>query len=276
MKKIITLISVLMILFALTACGSGTTNADLGTQQAADSLLPTDYDNALPATTQLVVGTLKLDGTANEVDVQTATELLPLWQAAKSLSSSDLTAPEELNALFKQIEETMTPEQIQAIKEMKLTREDMTQVFQQMGMDFAGSGRFANMSPEQLATAQAARQSGQGFPNGGFPEGGFPQGGFPGGGGGGQVPGSGQGFRGGQANGFNGQGGNSTNGGNSTGDQTNPNFNASRFGSAFYDVVIQYLQGKINPGSNNQPTSQPGIQSTRQPGNQPTSQPENQ
>jgi len=258
MKKTITLISILLILLGLTACGSGAANADPGTTQAADSLLPTDYDNALPATTQLVVGTLKLDGTANEVDVQTATELLPLWQAAKSLSSSDSTAPEELNALFKQIEETMTPEQIQAIEAMKLTRDDMTQVFQQMGMNSAaGSGRFANMTPEQLATAQAARQSGQGFPGGGFPEGGVvPPGGFSGGGGG-QVPGGGQGFRGGQANGFSGQNGNSTNGNNSSNGQTNPNLNASRFGSAFYDVVIQYLQGKINPGSNNQPTSQP-------------------
>jgi len=266
MKKTITLISILMILFGLTACGSGAANADPGTAQAADSLLPTDYDNALPATTQLVVGTLKLDGTANEVDLQTATELLPLWQAAKSLSSSDSTAPEELNALFKQIEETMTPDQIQAIEAMKLTRDDMTQVFQQMGMNSAaGGGRFANMTPEQLATAQAARQSGQGSSGGGFPEGGFPPGGFAGGGGGGQVPGGGQGFRGGQTNDFSGQGGNSTNGNNDSNGQTNPNLNASRFGSAFYDVVIQYLQGKINPGSNNQPT--------RQPGNQPTSQP---
>lgn len=263
MKKTIPLISILIILLSLTACGSGATNAGTGTQ-TADSLLPTDYDNALPATTQLVVGTLKLDGTANEVDVQTASELLPLWQAAKSLSSSDSTAPEELNALFKQIEETMTPEQIQAIKDMKLTRDDMTQVFQQMGMNFgAGGGRFANMTPEQQSTAEAARQSGQGFagPGGGFPEGGLPPGGFSGGGGG-------QGFRGGQGGGFNGQSGGSTNGNGSTNDQTNPNLNTSRFGSAFYDVVIQYLQEKINPGSSTQPTRQPGNQPTAQPGNQ--------
>jgi ABC-type glycerol-3-phosphate transport system substrate-binding protein len=50
MKKTITLISILMILLGLTACGSGTANTDPGTAQAVDSLLPTDYDNALPAT----------------------------------------------------------------------------------------------------------------------------------------------------------------------------------------------------------------------------------
>jgi hypothetical protein len=261
MKKTITLISFLMIVLGLTACGNGAANTDPGTAQVVNSLLPTDYENALPATTQLVVGTLKLDGTANEVDVNQAAELLTLWQAARSLSSSDSTAPEELNALFKQIEETMTPEQIQAIKDMKPTREDMSQVFQQMGMNFgAGEGRFANMTPEQLATAQAARQSGQGFPRGDFSGGGPPPGdfagGFPGGG-------EGQGFRGGQTSGSNGQSGNSTNGNNSSNGQTN--LNGSRFGSAFYDVVIQYLQEKVNPGSSNQ---QPGNQATSQPGNQ--------
>lgn len=262
MKKTITFISIFMILLGLAACSSPASNASSDSLQATDSLLPADYDNALPATMQLVVGTIKLDGTANEVDVQTASELLPLWQAAKSLSNSDSTAPQELDALFKQIEETMTPGQIQSIKEMKLTREDMSQVFQEMGMNFgAGAGRFTNMTPEQQATAQAARQNGQGFPGGGFPGGGFPPSGdIPGGAGG-------QGFRNGQGSNFNGQSGRS-NGNNSSNGQTNPNLDTARFGSAFYDVVIQYLQRKIDPGAFNQATSQPGIQATAQPGNQ--------
>lgn len=262
MKKTIVFISIFIILLGLAACSSPASNTDTGSVQATDALLPADYDNALPATTQLVVGTLKLDGTADEVDVQTATKLLPLWQAAKSLSNSDSTAPQELDALYKQIEETMTPEQIKAIKDMKLTRDDMTQVFQQMGMNFgAGGGRFANMTPEQQATAQAALQSGQGFagPGGDFPEGGLPPGGFSGGG---------QGLRGGQGGGFSGQPGGSTNGNSSSNDQANSNLNASRFGSAFYDVVIRYLQEKITPGSSTQPT--------RLPENQPTAQPVNQ
>ncbi len=148
----------------------------------------------------------------------------------------------------------MTPEQIQAIQEMKLTREDISQVFQEMGMNFgAGTGRFANITPEQQATAQAARQNGQGLAGGGFPGGGFPSpDDIPGGAGG-------QGFRNGQGSNFNGQSGRS-NGDNSSNDQTNPNLDTTRFGSAFYDVVIQYLQQKIDPGAINQATSQPGNQ----------------
>ncbi len=93
MKKTITFIIIFLILLGLAACSSPAANPVSGSVQATDSLLPADYDNALPATMQLVVGTLKLDGTANEVDVQTATELLPLWQAAKSLSNNDFDCP---------------------------------------------------------------------------------------------------------------------------------------------------------------------------------------
>jgi len=54
-----------------------------------------------------------------------------------------------------------------------------------------GSQGFGNLTPEQQATAQAARESSEGFPGGGFPGGGIP-GSSPGG----QGPG-GQGFGGG-------------------------------------------------------------------------------
>jgi len=74
----------------------------------------------------------------------------------------------------------MTPEQVAAISVMHITQEDMAQVAQEMGLSLGGGG-FGNFTPEQRATAQAARQSGQGFPGGGFPGGGF-SGGGPGGG----------------------------------------------------------------------------------------------
>lgn len=227
MKKAITLISISLILFGLAACSS-VANIDPGTAQAADSLLPTDYDNALPTTLQLVVGTLKLEGTTNEVGPETASTLLPLWKAAKSLSSSDSTAPEELNALFKQIEETMTPEQIQAIAALKLTQQDMTQIAQEMGLGLgAGAGSFSNMTSDQQATAQAARQSGQGFP-GGMP-------GMEG-----APPGGAQGIIGGDMPPA-----------DTTG-QTSVNRSAGGNGAAMYDVVIQYLEGKVNSGLSNQ------------------------
>ena len=124
---------------------------------------------------QLVVGTLMLEETELTVDSDQAVQLLPLWKAARSLGSSDTAASEEVGAVYNQIQEIMTPEQIEAIAAMQLRREDMFEVVQELGLSFGrGSGDF---SPETQATAQAAHASGQGFP-GGF-------GGRPGGGAGG-------------------------------------------------------------------------------------------
>lgn len=188
-KSAILLIRLLLAMAVLSAC-SGTQAAM--TEATSQGLLNADYDNALPVELQLAFGMLKLDGTENAVNAETAAELLPLWKAVRSLSESDSVAAEEIQALFKQIQETMTPEQVQAIAAMQLTSEDMAQVAQELGLEFLGGGRFGDLTPEMQATIQAARESGQ------FPQGGFRGGqGVPGGGGPGGGPEGGQGFPGG-------------------------------------------------------------------------------
>ncbi|MFC2054663.1 hypothetical protein ACFLV7_10295 [Chloroflexota bacterium] len=137
--------------------------------------LNSDYENALRVPMQLAVGTLMLEDTELTVDSVQAAQLLPLWKAARSLGSSDTAAAEEVGAVYNQIQETMTPEQIAALAAMQLRREDMFEVVQELGVSFGGGG--GDFTPEMQATAQAARASGQGFP-GGF-------GGRPGGGAGG-------------------------------------------------------------------------------------------
>jgi hypothetical protein len=152
-----------------------------------------DFQDALPISSQLGFGTFLLEGSEFAVDPAQATELLPLWKAARSLSESETAAEGELEAVFNQIEDTMNSEQIAFIAELRLTGEEMAQLMEDIGLEFglAGPG-FGNLTPEQQATAQAARESGEGFPGGGF------FGGNPGGGpGGGQGPGGGEGFGGG-------------------------------------------------------------------------------
>ena len=145
-----------------------------------EASLNSDYENALSVPMQLVMGTFMLEDTELTVDSDQAAQLLPLWKAARSLGSSDTAAAEEVGAVYNQIQETMTPEQIAAIAAMQIGREDMFEVVQELGLSFGGGG--GDFTPEMQATAQAARASGQGFP-GGF-------GGRPGGGGG---PGGGAG-----------------------------------------------------------------------------------
>ena len=100
-------------LFALTACGSSTASAASsssnsgGGQQAprfTSAYLNNTYANALPVTTQLALGTLKLEGTPNAVTTAQAGKLLPLWQ---SLQSGSVQNGTEMGAVYKQIEGTM-------------------------------------------------------------------------------------------------------------------------------------------------------------------------
>lgn len=138
-------------------------------------------DREMPLAMTLALGTLKLEQTEYPVDSTQAGELLTLWKAARTLSESETTAAEEIQAIIKQIEETMTPQQTQSIEDMQLSFEDTRQIYDDLGIEFGGGG-FGNLDPEIQATIEAARESGQ-SPPGGF-GGGFPGSG-PGGPGGG-------------------------------------------------------------------------------------------
>lgn len=178
MKK--TLITILM-LFALTltACGASGTQAANPTGNASFGSAP------MPLAMELVVGTFKLEGTANAVTAEQAAKLIPLWEVYKDLSVSTSAAQEEVDALAQQIQGTMSAEQVQAITDMKLTRQDSFKVMQDLGIasanrpnasgtprpsgqggNFQGGGNGApgapdgsgqTLSPQQIATFQARR-----------------------------------------------------------------------------------------------------------------------
>lgn len=184
--------------FTLSACGSAMADTP-GTQGSQNN-------GQLPAITKLVLGTLKLEGTENAVSPEQAGELLPLWQVYLSLLESDSASQEEIDALVDQISSTMIPEQSQAIEEMQLSQQDMFEIMQESGMGMGNrpqtesgnqSGNFIppgggegfappegggpsggipggnggqGLDPEQIATAQAAREAG----GGGFGMGGVP------------------------------------------------------------------------------------------------------
>jgi len=107
----------LMMIF-LAACssqGAAGASETAGAGQISSDTLNADYENALSVEMQLVIGTIKLEGTEHEISAATAAELLPLWKAIRSLSSSDAAAAEEIQAVFRQIEDTMTPERRAAV-----------------------------------------------------------------------------------------------------------------------------------------------------------------
>jgi hypothetical protein len=174
---------------ALAGCGQGQATPTPAAQGAGETYsstaLDTSYDDALDASTQLVLGTLRLEETGNAVTPEQAQSLLPLWQSLQG----GVTAQVEVNAVLKQIEKTMTQDQLAAIAAMRLTQEDLRSWMQEQGVGggFAGPGGGQELSPDELATRQAefgnmSEEDRANLRATMEAEGGFPEGGFPGGG----------------------------------------------------------------------------------------------
>jgi hypothetical protein len=148
---------------------------------------------AMQPMTELVIGTLKLEGTAEAVTPEQAAELLPMWETYREISSSDTAAQAEIDGLTEQIQGTLSEEQRKSIAAMKLTQEDVLAVMQLQGPGMApgarpGSGTGGNNG---FPGGGPVFESG----GGGIPPGGGIPGGGPGTGGqffldGGQVPGT--------------------------------------------------------------------------------------
>jgi len=186
MRRILLFAVMIAVALMGTSCAPKEAAPTEATGAAASSPFAANYEGALPALSQVMVGTFKLEETLHAVTSEQAQELLPLWRAYRSMAQSDSASRVELDALLDQIVETMTDEQIEAIGDMQLTREDLVAVMQAQGIQMGGAGGRGDMSPEQIQQMQtrvAQRQaSGGGAPGG------------PGGGGGfgGQRPGGGQ------------------------------------------------------------------------------------
>ena len=147
----------------LTACASNSLTAATGPGSNSSAI-------ELPAQTKLILGTVKLDETEYAVTAEQAAELLPMWYVLQDLNESDTAAQEEIDGLVNQIRETMTSDQIQAIADMSLTRQDMFALTQ------SNSGA---SSSSQTGSTSSAVGGGAGSPPD-MPAGGFPGGGMPG------------------------------------------------------------------------------------------------
>ena len=91
---------------------------EIYTSQSFDTL----YAGALNAYRQLMLGTIRLEGTDNAVTIEQAKTLLVLWQ---SLQGRALQSDAEREAVLAYIETQMTPVQLKAIAAMRLTQADL-------------------------------------------------------------------------------------------------------------------------------------------------------
>ncbi|MBP7964528.1 MAG: hypothetical protein KBG20_20860 [Caldilineaceae bacterium] len=140
-KNFVLSLTLILLLTVLAACGnSQPETATTTSAAAATSALSESYTDALPLRTQLIVGTLQLEGTDQAVTQEQARTLLPLWQGSSSLQRTGTGAQEEVVALLAQIEGSMTPAQIDAIKQMQLTRTILQETAQSFGLVTGGDG----------------------------------------------------------------------------------------------------------------------------------------
>jgi hypothetical protein len=169
----------------LTACSTGSTSVDAGadsgagneeaqidgSQGAESTEAEIGRDGAfrlgdaeLPALMQLTLGIFQLESTKRAVNADQAGEMLPLWKAYRSLSSSDTVAQVELEAVVNQIQELLTADQIAAISSMELTQEDVQSMIEGLGIEFRPPEGFdgEGFNPDQFR-----QQFGGGGPGGG-------------------------------------------------------------------------------------------------------------
>ncbi|MDH3943592.1 MAG: hypothetical protein OEV06_05820 [Anaerolineae bacterium] len=209
MNKTKSFFAILLLSLFIVACGGSPADEEETNISAGDPSPSTpgaqdrpsgDFDmSGRPLSPQevLIIGVFRLEGTPYEVASSQAAELLPLWQVLANLVASDTTAEEEITALLDQITSTFTPEQLQAIEDLQLVQQDLSDLMAELGIELAaerpgalldqnstgdvpqrlgrgeglpgqgpgnGPGASQDLSPEEIATARAEREAaGGGF-----------------------------------------------------------------------------------------------------------------
>ncbi len=204
-KFVIPLAAVILVLaIVLVACGAklskttttsgtaGGTTGGSGGYSANGTPGARNLTQPLPLAELLLIGTFKLQGTSNAINATQAAALVPLWQAYAQLTSSNTAAQAEIDAVVSQIQQTMTPAQVQAITALKLTRQDLYTEMSSLGLTNGGASGTPGFSFTPRAGGGTTGGARGGAGGGGGGGGGFFAGGGGGGfAGGGGVPGAG-------------------------------------------------------------------------------------
>ena len=148
-KKILILVLCVFAASILAACA--TTNTE---SQPVSVITATTFNEDIPMSTQLLLGSFELEDSELAISAEQAGELLPLWKAVKVLPESDTASSLELEAVYNQIQASMTDEQLTAIADLTLDGESMIILMEDLGMSM-GSGPGMNAGD---ATGEASQR----------------------------------------------------------------------------------------------------------------------
>ena len=159
-RKAIILFSILML--SLTAACSGQASSTSGVSPGSP------VSNLIPDPTQMTlkdklgIGILSLDGTDQSISTDQAAALLPLWQAVQSLSSDQSAASAEIAALYTQIQQVLTANQIAQIENLTWSQTELANLI----------GQHQSQTSQEVSAARpTASTSSQGQAMGGGPGG---------------------------------------------------------------------------------------------------------
>lgn len=156
MKRTLLAIGAMIMLLSLAACGqlefsnypgTGTESISANATETPSGTLPADSTQAnaeLSTEMKLLIGTFRLDGTNLEVTADQAKVLAPLWMTMKTTAANMLVTVEDIQAVTAKIQAAMTPEQLQAINDMNLTFQSLTDLMQSLNISFGRYGDFDN------------------------------------------------------------------------------------------------------------------------------------
>ena len=111
---------------------------------------------------RLGAGILLMEGSTLEVSSEQAQSLLPLWKAVKNLSDDSSIPEAEMTAVYRQIQDNMSAQQLQEIQAFTWTDADLNTMIQKYGVQSASKDQ---------SQVNAAQNPGGGMPVGGMPAG---------------------------------------------------------------------------------------------------------
>lgn len=166
------LIGLVCVLFLAACSGQQATQAASARASTGTQRSTTSSQFQITTEMRLALGTFLLEKTENAVTAKEAGELLPLWKAVKSLTSSDTASTLEIQALYDQIQETMTSAQVQYIQQTEMTAETMRTVMQDAGVELGQTGPTNSSGGQSNGSSSGRSSSGPSFRQDGGPEGG--------------------------------------------------------------------------------------------------------
>jgi hypothetical protein len=143
---------VLILSFALSACSSPLASTTVLPQAQSTSIAQQSI------TSKLGIGILKMEGTSQAVTATQASTLLPLWKAVYKMGNDKSASKIEVAALYDQIQETLTTDQVSSIQKITYTQTELADLIQKYGSN--ATGLSASVSSSSTSSSSQAGAGG--------------------------------------------------------------------------------------------------------------------